>query len=175
MLTALQTKDALAVLQKKYPNASSSLTSDNFVPVWCLADLYQQASFEHLKEGFNYIEKEVKNDRNATHNLIHAHASTFIASHSVCSIAACMLSLSPTRAHQAVTHVYDTMKRNRATRGGDLTSELRDLVDTSHGLASEIFDPMVERAHTAEKVRAPIDLQPLLTDVDKRTATHSAS
>ena len=29
-----QTQDAMAVLQKKFPNASSSLQSDNFVPVW---------------------------------------------------------------------------------------------------------------------------------------------
>jgi hypothetical protein len=32
----IQTKDALAVLQKKFPNASSSLISDNFNPVWSL-------------------------------------------------------------------------------------------------------------------------------------------
>ena len=73
----------MAVLQKKYPNASSSLSSDNFVPVWCLADLYQQASFDQLKEGYRFLTREVTNDRNATHNLIHNHASVFIASHSV--------------------------------------------------------------------------------------------
>ena len=83
-LSTMQTADAMAVLQKKYPNASSSLSSDNFVPVWCLADLYQQATFDQLKEGFRYISREVSNDRNATHNLIHNHASVFIASHSVC-------------------------------------------------------------------------------------------
>jgi hypothetical protein len=44
------------------------------------------------------------------------------------------------------------MKRSRATRGGDLTSELKEIVDTCIEQSSEIFDPMVERAHKAEKV-----------------------
>ena len=51
-----------------------------------------------------------------------------------------------------MTQVYDTMKRNRATRGGDLTAELRDVVETTRSQAADIFQPMVDRAHTAEKV-----------------------
>ena len=45
------------------------------------------------------------------------------------------------------------MKRNRATRGGDLTGELREVLDQCSGIAGDIFDPMVERAQTAEKVQ----------------------
>ncbi len=44
------------------------------------------------------------------------------------------------------------MKRNRATRGGDLTTELREVLDQCSHHASDIFDPMVDRAETAEKV-----------------------
>jgi uncharacterized protein YacL len=53
---------------------------------------------------------------------------------------------------QAVAQVFDSMKRNRATRGGDLTSELREVLDQCSSVAGDIFDPMVERAHIAEKV-----------------------
>jgi hypothetical protein len=49
----------------------------------CLADVYSQASFDQLKSGFRNLQREVKDDRNATHNLIHTHASVFLASHSV--------------------------------------------------------------------------------------------
>ncbi len=53
---------------------------------------------------------------------------------------------------QAVTQTYDTMKRNRAARNGDLTAEIKSIVDVCLEQASEIFDPIVNRAHTAEKV-----------------------
>ena len=43
------------------------------------------AWFDQLKSGYRNLQREVKDDRNATHNLIHTHASVFLASHTVSS------------------------------------------------------------------------------------------
>ena len=75
--------DAMSELKKKYPGASSSLSSDNFVPAWCLADLYQHATFDQFKTGFKTLQRDVVNGRNVTQNLIIQNAATFLAAHGV--------------------------------------------------------------------------------------------
>lgn len=51
-MQTLGTADPLAELAEQFPNGTSVLTDENFLPAWCLLENYQQATFAQLKQGW---------------------------------------------------------------------------------------------------------------------------